>query len=231
MKDKTFWITMILIIAVAIVGLFFLAKSLETDSGQLSLMRPVNDQDHSRGPVDAEVVLVEYADFECSGCAVIKPIIDEVFNEFDGQVRHVFRHYPLLSIHEKALITAQASEAASVQGKFWEMHDILFENQELWVVIIEEQEMFDILAFFAQEIGLDVDQFNEDLNTDAIVDEIGTDLQGALEMGLTSTPTIFINGDMLRLNTQDDIRDAVVDILSPLEIGGSVELEGETILE
>lgn len=114
--------------------------------------------------------------------------------DYGDRLRLVFRHLPLISIHDKARISAEATEAAGAQGKFWEMHDILFERQAAWVSLPEE-DVIDVFAGYAEEIGLsDIDQFRADLESEAYADKVMADYNAAVETGLNSTPSFVING-------------------------------------
>ncbi len=120
--------------------------------------------------------------------------MESLKENYGDDMRFVFRHLPLITIHDKAQITAEATESAGAQGKFWEMHDILFETQGEWSSLAEE-EMIDILVGYAEDIGLeDVAQFQDDLENDTYADKILTDYDAAVAAELFSTPTIIVNG-------------------------------------
>ena len=120
------------------------------------LTPPVNAQDHVAGPDDAPVTLVEYGDFECPYCGMAHPIVKKIQRELGNQLRFVFRHFPLAEAHPHARIAAQAAEAAGVQGKFWEMHDTLFEHQQ--ALDVED------LVGYAKALGLDTTRFARTLS-------------------------------------------------------------------
>jgi len=217
MKNFTFWIVTILIIIGALLGLFFLATMGPEDgtpSGVLAV--PVNEEDHSKGSDDALIVLVEYSDFLCPWCATLAPIMDGINNDFGDRVKIVFRHLPLVSLHPTAPLAAQATEAAAFQGKFWEMHDILFEKQESWGGLSEE-ETIEIFVAYAQDIGLDVDKFRVDLESEAVMVAVVEDIQGAQRGGLTGTPSVYFNDQLLELETMEDIRNVVEEAINILD--------------
>jgi Na+/H+ antiporter NhaA len=143
------------------------------------------ERDHIRGPLDAPVTVVEYGDFECPYCGIAEPVVRELLSDF-GDVRYVWRHLPLNDVHSHAQLAAEASEAASDQGAFWEMHDILFENQAAL-------EPSDLIAA-AERLGLDVDRFTDDLSVHAGAARVAEDVDSADLSGVTGTPTFFING-------------------------------------
>jgi diadenylate cyclase len=149
-------------------------------------LEPVGTRDHARGPKDALVTLVMYGDYECPYCAEAHPVLKELQERVGEQVRFVFRHFPLDSAHPRARRAAQAAEAASSQGCFWEMHDLLYENQgELG----EED-----LMRYAAELGLDLGRFEEDLANDNHAWRIEEDRLGGDRAGVGGTPAFFVNG-------------------------------------
>jgi Na+/H+ antiporter NhaA len=154
---------------------------------------PLNDlydevdpsRDHVRGPMDALVTLLEYGDFECPYCGRAEPIVRELQSSF-GDVRYVWRHLPLLDVHPHAQLAAEAAEAAAVQGAFWEMHDVLLTHQD-------ELAPRDLMRH-AEELGLDVERFTNDLREHTVADRVAADVDSADLSGVTGTPTFFING-------------------------------------
>jgi Na+/H+ antiporter NhaA/predicted DsbA family dithiol-disulfide isomerase len=157
-----------------------------TSPSIVDLALPVDpERDHIRGPREAPVTLVEYGDFECPFCGRAEPVVREVLSEF-ADVRYVWRHLPLSDVHPNAQIAAEASEAAAHQGAFWEMHDLLLEHQG-------ELQPSDLIGY-AQELGLDVERFREDLRRGTGAGRIEEDVDSADRSGVTGTPTFFING-------------------------------------
>lgn len=153
---------------------------------------PVNEAvDRIKGNIEAKTTLVEYSDFQCPACAQYEPIIKQVLDAYPEDLRFVYRHYPLVQIHKFALPAAEASEAANKQGKFWEMHDLLFERQNVWYKAEKPRDLF---VEYAKELGLDESKFTSDLKSDDIQEKINTDMSGAVSSGITGTPTFFLNG-------------------------------------
>ncbi|MFN8132851.1 MAG: Na+/H+ antiporter NhaA [Solirubrobacteraceae bacterium] len=144
------------------------------------------ERDHVRGAADAAVTLVEYGDFECPYCAQAEPMIRAVLAGEDEGLRFVFRHLPLNDVHPRAQLAAEASEAAADQGAFWEMHDLLFSRQDA----LAPRD----LARYAEELGLDVERFSEDLRRRRHAGRIREDVAGADRSGVSGTPTFFVNG-------------------------------------
>jgi protein-disulfide isomerase len=147
---------------------------------------PVSDADHRLGPMAAPVVLVEYGDYECPYCYNAQPVVKEVRQRLRDRLAFVFRHFPQNSIHPHASTAAQAAEAAAQQGKFWEMHELLYQHQ---------QELAGLdLTHLALGLGLEVYRFESDLQSAAAARRIRTDMAGGLQSGVKGTPTFFING-------------------------------------
>jgi protein-disulfide isomerase len=143
----------------------------------------------SKGLARAPVTIVEFSDFQCPYCLQILETLDQVQEAFGERVRLVYRHFPLESIHPNARKAAEASMCAHDQGKFWEMHDAMFENPgSLGVSALKQS---------AQSLGLDVDQFNACLDSDRYADAISDDLEAGREAGVTGTPALFVNGRFL----------------------------------
>jgi diadenylate cyclase len=153
------------------------------ESGRLE---PVGARDHARGPRDAPVTLVKYGDYECPYCGEAHPVLKELQQRVGEQVRFVFRHFPLDSVHPRARLAAQAAEAAASQGRFWEMHDLLYENQNK----LSEED----LIRYAAKLGLDLRRFEEDLASDHHAWRIEEDRLGGTRAGVEGTPGFFVNG-------------------------------------
>ena len=156
-------------------------------------------QGQSKGAGDAKVVLTQFADFQCPACKAFEPTLAEILTENEGKVRLVFKHFPLYpSPHKNALVSAYASEAAGKQGKFWEMHDKLYETQDDWAEAGDPKDKF---VGYASDLGLNVDDFSRDLNDEAGKDVIDRDKALGTELKLSGTPTIFINGEEFDLRS------------------------------
>jgi protein-disulfide isomerase len=146
---------------------------------------------HALGPEDAPVTLEEFGDFECPPCGLLHPVLKTMEKEFGSRVRVIFREFPLVPTHSHALVAARSAEAAGLQGKFWEMHDLLFENQKIW------HEQFDARPTFegyAQKLGLDMERFRSDVSSQVVEQRIFLDGKRAHDVGVKGTPTVFLNG-------------------------------------
>ena len=144
---------------------------------------------HIRGNPDAPVTLEEFGDFQCPPCGKFSEFVEELLKEYNPRLRLVFRNFPL-SGHEHAREAALAAEAAGLQGKFWEMHDTLYREQETWTKAPNVRELFES---YAGTIGLDVDQFKKDMDGDKARERVDSDRALADFLGVKATPTLFIN--------------------------------------
>lgn len=155
----------------------------------------IKQDDWVKGNKDAQTTLIEYLDFECEACGAYSPAIERLENEFKDDFRLVVRYFPLPG-HKNALPAALAAEAAGQQGKFWEMHDILFKNQKEW----GERKVTDSSIFlsYAQKIGLDMERFKNDVNSQLVKDRIERDKQAAKQLNLQGTPSFFLNGEKIQ---------------------------------
>ena len=160
-------------------------------------------QDYVRGNPKARLTLVEYADFECPYCGMAYPYVKRTVERFKDDLAEIFRPFPLTEIHPHAL---QAAEAAGLQGKFWEMHDVLFENQER----LDDKD----LLGYAERIGLDAARFKRDFASPRVVDAIQRSLQEGSDQGIQGTPSFFLNGKQLEIERYEDIENAVAKALA-----------------
>jgi protein-disulfide isomerase len=152
---------------------------------QPRLAIPVSDKDHVQGSPDAPVTLVEYGDYECPYCGKAYPAVRRIQRMLGDQLRFVFRNFPLNTLHEHASQAAEAAEAAGGQGKFWEMHDLLYENQD---------KLADVdLGQYALKIGLEIYRFESDLAGEVYAKKVRDDFRGGVRSGVNGTPTFFIN--------------------------------------
>lgn len=178
-----------------------------------SLLGAVSADDWVRGTAEAKAVLVEYGDYQCPACAAYHPIVERLVEEFGDRIAFAYRHFPLRSIHRHADLAAQAAEAAGKQGKFWEMHAKLYENQLEWANTSGARE---IIIGYAESLGLNRDQFLQDLDSREAKDRVEQDLASAKRLGLNSTPSFFLNGKRIdNPRTYDDFRNLINRSLAP----------------
>ena len=207
MKKILPFIIILLVLGVALVSAWALKKR---SSGAVTPVTnnpnspaPVNANDtavtgvagaeppHILGPNSAPARLEEFGDFECPPCGLFHPVLVQMHKEFGDKLQITFREFPLAPAHQHAIAAASAAEAAGLQGKFWEMHDLLYENQKAW------HEAFDVRPIFegfAKQIGLDMNRYQNDLNGDQVAQRILNDGKRGHSMGVKGTPTVFLNG-------------------------------------
>lgn len=182
----------ILALCVVLFGGFLIFAKKDANA-PTSNAQPTN---HTIGEGKSGVVLVEYGDFQCSACYVYEPVLQEIRTTYKEQITFQFRHFPLIDLHPNAMIASRAAEAADTQGKFWEMHDKLFENQDPngktgWVA---EKDPTNTFIGFAKELGLDVEKFKTDLKSSAVNDRIQADIREGKAFGFTGTPSFTLDG-------------------------------------
>jgi len=146
----------------------------------------VGDHDHVQGPASAPVTLVEYGDYQCPYCGQAYPIVKRLQSEMGDKLRFVFRNFPLTQVHEHAEHAAEAAEAAAAQGKFWEMHDALYENQK--------NLSDDHIVQLASKVGIDAKQVTDALGAHTYRQKVREDFIGGVHSGVNGTPSFFING-------------------------------------
>jgi protein-disulfide isomerase len=157
-----------------------------TEWGGVLTMPVSEERDHIQGPVDAAVTLVEYGDYECPYCGAAYPIIKEVQQRMGARLRFVFRNFPITTSHPHAELAAEAAEAAAGQGRFWEMHDVLYENQKH----LREPD----LSGYAGTLGLDVATFDRELAEHVHAGRVREDFMSGVRSGVNGTPTFYIDG-------------------------------------
>ena len=153
----------------------------------MSLTKQIDETDHVLGPADAPVTLVEYGDFQCPHCRAAHFYLKNVLATMGEDMRFVFRHMPLTQVHPMAQAAAEAAEAADAQGKFWPMHDLIYENQDLLSPAL--------LTRLGQRLGLDMQRFTDDVVSHRFLSKVKEDFMGAVRSGAAGTPSFFINGE------------------------------------
>lgn len=186
-------------IAVLFVGLLVFSKD---DSGTGNTN--VQPSSHTKG--GGTVTLVEYGDFECPFCGTFYPIVQQVKEKYGDKITFQFRHFPIVSAHPNAMIAHRAAEAAGKQGKFFEMHDLIYENQQRWSAQagVSQSVANDLMVSFAEQLNLNIEQFKTDAASSAINDAIQADVKAGQDLRVSGTPTFFLNGNKL-----DSPRDSV----------------------
>ncbi len=168
--------------------------------------------DHVFGTDSKKVILIEYGDFQCPGCGNLYPKLKPIKEHYKNELTFVFRNFPLTSIHPNALASASAAEAAGLQDKFWEMHDLLYENQIQWSTLDSSQRTEQFLAY-AKQLGIDTKKFKEDLSDKRVSKKIKRDLALGKKIGATATPTLVLNGKTLdqkkNWQTSEDLENTI----------------------
>jgi protein-disulfide isomerase len=152
----------------------------------VTLTPPVSERDHAQGRSDASLTLVEYGDYQCPYCGAAYPVVKRLQAALGKNLRFVFRNFPLTQSHPYALVAAEAAEAAALQGKFWEMHDLIYERQDSLKP--------DILPAWAEQVGLDLEKFGEAITRGDITRRIKEDRTSGIRSGVNGTPSFFIEG-------------------------------------
>ena len=168
------------------------------------LKHPINSTDHFRGNVKADISLVEYGDFECPHCKLAHPLVNRLLKERGNELHFVFRNFPLKKIHPHAYMSAAAAEAAGKQHKFWEMHHLIFENQD--------RLSSNLLYLLAKDLNIDLKQFSKDSRSEEVSRKIETDFESGIRSGVNRTPTFFLNGFpiLTYAETYDSLLNAVL---------------------
>jgi protein-disulfide isomerase len=189
-RRVTVWSGVVLGLIIIVLGMIKITGSPKTEATRLTEQN--SSGDWAKGNRTARVTLIEYSDFQCPSCARYSRMTKRLINELGDDLQLIFRHYPLRR-HANAQLAAGSAEAAGRQGKFWEMHDLLFERQKEWAKT-EQQEAERICLQYARTLNLDEEQFQSDLRSQATMDQVNEDYQTGRQSGVKSTPTFFLNG-------------------------------------
>lgn len=218
--NKTGWIIFSVVVAAVLAGLVVWTRVANppvdvsgVDNGTLVAASANNGNiaDHVTGKKDSKVLLIEYGDFQCPSCGSAYPQTKQIIKEYGDRVGFVFRNFPLTSLHPNARVAAATAEAAGLQGKYWEMHDMLYEKQDDWSGLSGDKRG-DIFNSYAQTLGLDMDKFKADLQGNSANGDASTTKKIAFDQALgkkfnvNATPTFFINGKQM----DDATREAFV---------------------
>lgn len=197
--SKKFWIVFIaLVIGVLSFAVYQSKKSSQT-SRKIENPLAMQADDHVRGKTDSKVYLIEYGDYECPACNAWEPEVESLLKDYGDRVAFVFRNFPLTDKHINAYAAARAAEAASLQNKFWEMHDLLYKNWESWKG--DNKSAQSKFESYAEELGLDMAKFKEDYQSSTVADRINSDLASANQVGATGTPTFIVSGQLFSVST------------------------------
>lgn len=188
---SSFWTIAAIVIAAVLLLFGFTALRPQPVPSEPSPLLTLVADDYKKGAENGKVVLVEYLDFECEACGAFYPVVKQMEEEFGDKVTFVARYFPLQG-HKNGLPAALAAEAAGRQGKFWEMHDLLFERQKVWGE--KQVPTPEVFEGYAQELGLNMEQFKADVASASVKERVDRNLNQAIELKLQGTPSFFLQG-------------------------------------
>lgn len=206
LKRILMWVAVAAVLGVSLFGLINLTgKDSPEGTGQLgaAILGAVSQEDWTKGNKDSGVLLVEYSDFQCPACGAYYPLVKKLAIEHGSEFQLAYRHFPLPQ-HQNAKHAAYAAEAAGKQGKFWEMHDMIFEHQGEWS---EKGNAEDIFLQYAASLALDLARFNEDRGAEETKDKVERSYDSAVANFINATPTFFINGQKIQPRSYDEFVD------------------------
>ena len=201
MKRIGMWVVAAAVIVLSLWGLIALVSAPTPTNQELALTAPkITNTDLSFGPENAKVTIIEYADFQCPSCKNQQPNVDQLKSDYAGKIRYVYRFFPIQQIHPNANLSAAAGYAAYKQGKFGEMADLLFTNQEKWALLPADQAQ-QMYMDMAKSLSLDTDKFKQDMESQTTKDFIQKEMDEGTAAGVNATPTFFINGKQFQIPT------------------------------
>lgn len=199
------------IVGAAIVGIVVLVIISKGGTATSNTLAPVTTEDHVAGATTAPAVLVEYSDYQCPACGSYYSVVKNLQKKYGDRLALVYRNFPLTTLHQYAQLGAQAAEASGMQGKYWEMHDLLFENQATWSKSANANDVKKSFSDYANQLKLDVTKFNSDLTSSAVANRVDRDVQSGNAMSISGTPTFFLNGKKLTNPGSEDAFSAIID--------------------
>lgn len=204
MNKKT-WIIFAVVVIALLAGLVIYSRNaspktnvdnIDANAIQVASAQNGNIADHVSGKTDSKVILTEYGDFQCPYCGQAYQPLKSVTDQYKGQVAFVFRNFPLTTMHPNALAAASAAEAAGLQGKYWEFHDLLYQNQSSWQNLTGDDRTNAYVAY-AQQLGLNTGTFKTDLGSVAVSDKISFDKALGSKLKIDSTPSFYLDGQLV----------------------------------
>lgn len=209
--DKKAWIIFFVIVAAVFGGLVYMSDKNQVDvsnndGAKIQAASPESGgiADHVFGNKDSKVVLIEYADFQCPGCKAAHPNVKSITEKYQDKIAFVFRNFPLTSIHPNALAAASAVEAAGLQGKYWQMNNLVFESSDQWERSTTE-ERTKLFVGYAKQLGLDAEKFKADMASEKVSKKIAFDMSLGKKQNISGTPSFILNGTSLSDTVVDDI--------------------------
>lgn len=207
--NKITWTVIGVICLLGLGGLIAFTKQDEINVDNIDPVAVIKSEnasisDRTTGKTGAKVVVFEYADYQCPGCGVAYSTVKSIQETYKDKVTFVFRNFPLTSAHPNALAAASAAEAAGQQGKFWEMHDLLFAQRSDWVNSTADQRN-DVFVGYAKQLNLDIDKFTTDQSSKTVAEKISRDRALGGKVNVNSTPSFFIGSTKLDAKSTDDV--------------------------
>ena len=199
-KNKTIrrmalWGSVAVVLCGAVFGAVKFAASPANNNLMASALDTISGNDWFLGDKNSKITLIEYSDFQCPACASYYPLVKQLNKELGNKILFVYSHFPLKQTHKNAEPAAWAAETAGKQGKFWGMHDMIFENQKVWSDQKNAEELF---IKYAGELSLDIAKFKEDFGSKEVKEKVESDYQSGLRAGVNATPTFFLNGKQMQ---------------------------------
>lgn len=191
----------IIIVTAGLLGLIALGSKKAPDYSGGTVTEDPLSAEWVKGNQQSGIVLMEYSDFQCPACKAYQPLVDQIISQYGDRIAFVYRNFPLTSIHIHADETARVAEAAGLQGKFWEMHDLLFETQGQWENMVNATPIFED---FARQLGLDLERFKVDVSSDAVAQTVANDYARGLRIGVRGTPSFYLNGTPIELRSAEE---------------------------
>jgi protein-disulfide isomerase len=196
LKKVGIWAGVVVIILAAVGFIFLLVNTSGSNTTTTSInVKPISSSDITKGNKNAKVTIIEYSDFQCPSCAAYHPWVNQLLQDFSNKIYFSYRFFPLTNAHQNAMISAQAGFAAYKQGKFFEMADMLFNNQSAWQGLADPTSVF---AGYAQSLKLDLQKFKTDMNSDAAKNFIQGEYDEGLNAGITYTPSFILDGKLIQ---------------------------------
>lgn len=209
-KRVTLWSLLVLGIGGVIFGTIKFGGGSSSSNQSASLVDTVSQSDWFKGDKDSKAILAEYSDFQCPACGYYYPMVKQLGDEFSDRIAIVYRHFPLPQ-HKNAKVAAYAAESAGRQEKFWDMHDMIFDNQNKWS---EDGDVKNIFIGYAESLGLDMDKFKSDLESKEVKEKVDADYNSGVRSKVNSTPTFFLNGEKIQNpKGYDEFKDIINDVL------------------
>ncbi|MBX4211626.1 MAG: DsbA family protein, partial [Candidatus Yanofskybacteria bacterium] len=198
-KRVALWLFAGLILTGSVYAIYRFSDS-GTTVGAGATVAAITVNDHVAGNPQAKAVIIEYSDLQCPACRTYYPLVKSLVEKYSNSIAFAYRHFPLQQ-HPGAKPAAYAAEAAAKQGKFWEMHDLLFDRQPDWSVKRDFEKIF---RGYAGELGLNLVQYDQDINSSAVKEKVDADYQSGLQAQLNATPTFYLNGKFIQPQSADE---------------------------